>query len=778
MHTANQLAVMVMGLAALDQPDSHLLLHGTFELPADAEVRFDLHSTAWFNAFVNGEWWMDGPARFAPSQKEYIQAGKKLSVGKHTLAFQLKTNGVDTRIAKHQPPRFFAQLFSGEQEIPIKWKVYRSDAYESQKARLTGVLGWIEWCDTRNLPAGWPLEAGTNRNWAVPDFTAEDKSDFTLIGVPPVARVRHQLEPVEQGRLSLARGEAFNPQVGWNFFMRNLAPIQQHDQGVWCRYDLGRVRLAYPRFTLDVPPGTVVEFGYSEYLDHERVCPVVSQSGCSTCFLDHYVARGGVQTFQPSEPRGMRFLEVHVIGDPERIRFVDEAVDERTCYTEKPQGSFSCDDNLLNRIWSVGVETMRCCYEDSPTDTPGRERGQWLGDVTAAGIDVTSVSYSDLAPIRRMLVQAAQCPEPDGTIFGMVPGMGMMIPAFALQWVSTTAYYYELTGDRALLEELFEAALTNMAAMKSYSEDGLLKKVRDVWNFIDWGYQTPSSPFPGIDPAFRATLKEDLALSLNWYRALHDLLRWADWIGAGDRVDPFRAAFAESDAALRRSLPTQNLDKPETWYAYGFHATVLSLLYGLMDDSQAASAVTFIENHIESCFPNDLNAPVLYCENIMERQVFTPYFAHYIFDALIQHGEMDFVQRQYRSCWGWCLEQGLTTWPEVFDLRWSHSHQYSACPTWQLSRYVLGLHPCFDKGKSHYRFDLRPGSLQQARGTLPVCASNESPIEVEWKRSGDRIRVKITTTHPIYLHREGMDVLLIEGRTEFDVHAEPMAKEL
>lgn len=769
MRTVNHFAVMVMSLAALDHPDSHLLLHGTFELSAETEVRFEVHSTAWFNAYIDGQWWMDGPARFAPTSKEYIRATRKLSAGKHTLAFQLKANGVDTRIARHQIPRFFAMPFSGGQEIPVEWKVCRSDAYEAKKARLTGVLGWIEWCDTRKLPARWPAQAGTNQVWSAPDFVTEDKSSFTLIDTPPVARIPHELKPVAQGNLTLARGEAFQKNAGWNFFMRDLSPALQHDQGVWRRYDLGRVRLAYPSFTLDVPAGTIVEFGCSEYLDHGRVCPVVSQSGCSTCFLDHYVARGGVQTFQPSEPRGMRFLEVHVLCEPEKVRFVKEEAQERTYYTENPQGSFSCDDELLNRIWSVGVETMRCCYEDSPTDTPTRERGQWLGDVTAAGIDVTAVSYSDLAPIRRMLVQAAQCPEPDGTICGMVPGMGMMIPAFACQWVSTTAHYYELTGDRALLEELFDAALTNMTALKSYSENGLLIKVRDVWNFIDWSYQTPSNPFPGIDPDFKKSLKEDLALSLNWYRALSDLLRWADWIGAGDRVEPFRTAFAESGAAIRRALPAKNLDRMETWYDYGFHATVLSLLYGVMTEEQSAAAVSFIKNHVAASFPNDPNAPVVYCENIMAQKVFTPYFAHYIFDALIQHGEMDFVQQQYRSCWGWFLDQGLTTWPEAFDLRWSHSHQYSAGPTWQLSQYALGLHPRFDLGMNHYQFDLRPGSLQQAHGRLPVCGSVGQTVDVEWKRSGDRIRMKVVTAQPIYLHGVTSNAMEIKETCEFEI---------
>jgi alpha-L-rhamnosidase len=713
-------SVTVMNLP--DGTDLHLLVRGTFTLSSAAEVQVDLHSTAWFNAFVDEAWWMDGPHRFATRRREFSRSRIELKAGPHTLCFHIRVNGIDTRIANHQPPRFFAELEADGQPVAVEWEVCRSEAYEPKKARLTGVLGWIEWQVTGDE---WQ---GASGRWQEPQRAQEPRDGFVLNPVRPVERVAHALTPMASGELTLARGESFSQQPGWNLFMRNLEPQRQHVQGVWRRYDLGRVRLAYPEFTLDLPAGAVVEFAYSEYLDHGRVCPVVFQSGMPTCFMDHYVARGGVQTFCTAEPRGLRFLEIHVLCDPpDPVRFLEECVQERLWYSAEPDGSFECDDALLSRIWSVGVDTLRCCYEDTPTDTPTRERGQWLGDVTAAGLDSLHAAYQDLSPVRRMLVQAAQCPEPDGLVCGMVPGMGMLIPAFCCQWISTAMHYVELTGDRSLLNELFEPARRNMQALLGYSENGLLRQVRDVWNFIDWGYQTPSSPFPGIDPEFRKTLKEDLALSFTWHRALVDWLRWTEQIGQD--AGPFHDARTECEVALRRELPGAGGD----WQSFGFHAAVLGLLSGLMSRDRAAAAVGFVKTHLTSCFPNDLSAPVVYCENIMARKVFTPYFSHWIFDALIQNGEMEFVQNQIRSCWGWFLEQGVTTWPEAFDLRWSHSHQYSTCPTWQLSRYVLGLHPRFDRGENCYDLDLKPGALSRASGTLPTPFGR---LQIGWERRG------------------------------------------
>jgi len=55
------------------------------------------------------------------------------------------------------------------------------------------------------------------------------------------------------------------------------------------------------------------------------------------------------------------------------------------------------------------------------------------------------------------------------------------------------------------------------------------------------------------------------------------------------------------------------------------------------------------------------------------------------------------------------LDQGASTWWEVFDDLWSRCHLWSSAPTWQMSRYLLGLSPRFDWGDG--QFDLAPIAL-------------------------------------------------------------------
>jgi hypothetical protein len=115
---------------------------------------------------------------------------------------------------------------------------------------------------------------------------------------------------------------------------------------------------------------------------------------------------------------------------------------------------------------------------------------------------------------------------------------------------------------------------------------------------------------------------------------------------------------------------------------------------------------------------------------------------------------MEFVLNQYRQCWGWAVDDGRTTWLEVFDTRWSHCHQWSGCPTWQLSRYLLGLQPRYDLGQRHYALSLVPGSLSRAEGKVPL-PDGQGVLDVKWVKEADGLHFQLQAPSPIFLHLDG-----------------------
>ncbi len=510
-----------------------------------------------------------------------------------------------------------------------------------------------------------------------------------------------------------------------------------------------------PRFVLDLPPGAIVEFAYCEALQHDRVVPWIVLSASDSCNLDHYVARGGPQEFFPLTPKGGRFFEIHVIAPPDQVRFLREEVVERGYYGE-PDGAFRCDDELLNRIWSVGVETHKACSEDALVDNPTRERGQWAGDVVTVGMDIAHAAFSDLRMCRRGLVQCAQSARADGLVAGMCPAQDIFISTYAAQWVTACVHYWELTNDLALLEEMFDSAERNLEAFEAkLTTEGLDASLG--WGFVDWGYVPNDGP-------------SDMGVNLHYLASLREMQRWCESLDQPERKKHYFQLAETMTTLLGRYYEAEFQRGTGDWERIGYHRATLGLHLGFFAGWREKECVEFMKAHMLRCFPNAVSAPRLSDPSANNPQLITPYFAHYAMPLLIERGETDFVLGQYRKCWGWALEEDRTTWVEVFDPRWSHCHQWAGCPTWQLSRYLLGLQSHQDLGDRHFILSLAPGSLQNASGKIPISGTSQA-ISVTWQKEAQGLRYSLRSPLPVTLHinQLGVEARTIEVQDDFEI---------
>lgn len=717
------------------EKDAHVAFRASFTLAAPAEVELRLLGASWFVAWVDGKYLAEGPSRFPLSHPQYQSHRVRLTAGKHVLAIQVHHFGVPTRLLENPAPFVFAEAWVGGTVLPLSWKCSRIGGYWQSGKRVNAQLGWLEWCDTRQVP-DWQALAYDDTPWAAPTPVERTLGPLEPLSTANVKALSPALKLVAKGSLIEAFGyEADNPQA--RFFLRELAPQGLPPQGVWRRYDLGRVRLARPRFVIEAPEGSVVEFAQAESLTQGRVSPWITLSASDSCNLSHFVLRGGPQEVFPLQPLGGRYLEVHVLAPPEKVRFVQEAVLERTYYGE-PEGSLKTGDRLLDKIWQVGVATHRACAEDALTDNPTRERGQWAGDVVSVGMPVASVAFSDLGLFRRGLTQCAQSARADGLVSGMCPGQDIFLSTYAAQWVSACVHYHELTGEKALLEALFPAAERNIAAFEAQrTQEGVKDSL--AWAFVDWGYVRNPGP-------------SDMGLNLHYLAALRDMVRWCERLGNTTEASGYRLLAL----SLERTLTRYFAQEP-SWEKRGYHRAALGLKLGFFTGAAEKACLAFLKAHLRRCFPNDKSAPRLSDPAAANPRLITPYFAHFAFPALIERGELDFVLEQYRRCWGWALTIEDGTWLEVFDPRWSHCHQWAGCPTWQLSRALLGLRPRFDKGKNHFELRRDRLPLPHVEGALPLPGGGVVRV---WHK-GERYRLE--TPQPLTLHL-GERVVQVENR--------------
>lgn len=730
-------------------PDSYVAFRATFALAASGPVTFRALGSSWFNVWLDGAWFDEGPARFTRAHPEYQTYTAELAAGQHTVAFLVNYIGVSTRILEPIAPFLACSAEHAHKPVALSWKCTRFAAFTGGVRRVNPQLGFIEWCDTRLLPATWTALAFDDSQWSTPVGATPELGPLQPLTIANPRALTHTPQLIASGELVETFGYE-RDDVPARFFLRDLAPAELPPQGIWRRYDLGRVRLMRPRFVINAPAGAVVEFAYAEALVHGRVSPWINLSAGDSCNLDHYIARGGPQEFFPLTPRGGRFLEVHVLAPVGTVEFIREEIVERAYYGAAA-GALQTGDALLDRIWSVGVETHRACAEDAITDNPTRERGQWAGDVVTVGMDIAAAAFGDLRLCRRSLVQCAQCARDDGMVAGLCPGGAAFLTTYAAQWINACVHYWELTGDRDLLVEMLPCAERNLAAFAAkWTPDGLHDDLG--WGFVDWGYVRN----PGAS---------DMGVNLHYFAALQAMVRWCDELGRDALATNYRSVAQVVHAVIARYYAAEFAQGGDTWTRIGYHRAALGLRLEFFDAAQSSAGRAFLREHILACFPNRHDAPRLSDPAANNPQLITPYFGHYALPELIQHGGMDFVLDQYRTCWGWSLGGGRTTWVEVFDTRWSHCHQWAGCPTWQLSRWLLGLQPRFDRGAMHFDFELHTGSLPQASGAVPI-AGRADAISVSWTKSGGQLHYTLQTPIPLTLYlpeKLGGEMITVTG---------------
>lgn len=686
---------------------------------AATTVAVMLQAARSFRLWVDGEPVASGPLRFAPSVPEVHTERLRLAPGTHALAVQAGSGGVTDRITPSLPSFLWTVVTGGDDdsEIAVSWWGRALTEYADTGLRISPLLDRLEWLD-RPLDPSWRTAAPSPDDGWAPVVPVEGLSP--VLGRPTRGVIDLPRWPVV-APAEVARGRYRETFTGYRFddptvqfMLADPAPPEHADaDGIWARYDLGRVRIGTLELTVDTDRPAEVTLGYADRLDpHGRVAPVTALSTGPTRMIQHVAVRAGTTRVEPVGALGGRWVEV-------RVRTTGSAAIRDVGFRDRdflgdPVGSFRCGDPLLEWIWAVGLDTTRSCAEDALVDST-RERGEWLGDTAAAGIDLLAVGWGDLRLVHRALLHAAASARDDGLVGGCVPGTPIHLVGYAAQWLTACLRVAEYDPVSPVLAELEGAGRRNATTLLVLAEAMVAPgSVERPHTFVDWGYSVP----PG---------RPDVATLLMIVRGLWSWTRWQLLLGR-----PAEAEFAERCARLAERVRT--LVDPAD-----YHAVTLAALIGLVPASVAAPAITA---RLHGGFPLNPDGPRLRDPGRADPAVITPYFTNFSVPVLIEAGRTDVALDLWRRAWGWMLDQGATTWWEVFDDRWSHGHFWSGAPTWQLTRHVLGARVSAHEGRRVLHLAASPGPLEHCAGTVPI-GPNQS-VDVSWTRDGDRLECTVT----------------------------------
>lgn len=478
-------------------------------------------------------------------------------------------------------------------------------------------------------------------------------------------------------------------------------------EAVYVTVDLGREATGYPRMDLEVPPGTVVDLGYSEVLENGRVAPF--RNGVK--YADRYVAGDGKACWEVFGQRGFRYMQATFRGATGPVHVYSMGLTFST-YPVEYRGTFRCSDERLNRIWEVGRYTVHLCMHDTYEDGPWCDQAPWWGDARIEAL-VNYYTFGDRQLMARGLRQIARSQREDGLTAGMYPDgqRAQWVPTFSLLWVISLWEYFTYTGDEELVRELYPNVQRLLKWFEGYvGHRGILEDVPDRM-FVDWC---------DIDHG-----GEIAALNCFYVRALEVAAQMAQVMDD----EPSRAHYPAQSSAVRTAMNLHLWSEKKGVYTDGpgservsQHVNLLAVLFNLVEERHREDLLRYI-----------------FSDSAKVVQIGSPYFMFYALDALFHSGQVDHALQLIRDRWGAMLDAGATTCWERFDPEHSWCHGGSAGPTYFLSAELLGVKPV-DPGFS--KIQIRPGvgDLAWAEGVVPTVRGD---VCVSWKQTEGRFQMQV-----------------------------------
>lgn len=407
----------------------------------------------------------------------------------------------------------------------------------------------------------------------------------------------------------------------------------------------------------------------------------------------------------PVGDTGFRFVRLDLLTPGASVQLC--SVKAELVYRDLPYlGSFSCNDELINRIWETGAYTVHLNMQRYIWDGIKRDRLVWIGDLHPEISSIQAV-FGDLELIRDSI----------DFVSAQTPASEWMndYPSYSMWWIIIQEDYYMQSGNREYLAKQLPY-LKELFGNLSRHIDANGKNITPN-RFLDW-------PTFGHEEATDAGMQ-----------ALHTLAAQASAHIFEELGEHALAQQAREDCERLRQYAVSG---------GGFkQAAAMAALAGLMDAKQ-------------------VNEEILKPGGAAGM---TSFMGYYMLLAQAKAQDYTGALAMIREFWGGMLHLGATTFWEDFDIQWlkdaapidrlpkpgeidvhasygkhcyigfRHSlcHGWASGPTAWLSKCVLGIQ-ILEPGFRKVKIVPQLGDLEWAKGTYPTPYG---VIELEHRRLPD-----------------------------------------
>jgi len=400
----------------------------------------------------------------------------------------------------------------------------------------------------------------------------------------------------------------------------------------------------------------------------------------------------------------------------------------------KQRGNFKCNDEEINRIYDVAKYTLQLNTREFFIDGIKRDRWIWSGDAYQSYL-TNYYLFFDSATVTRTLF-ALRGKDP-------VTAHINTIMDYTFYWFLGVYDYYQYTGDKKFLEQLYPRMQTLMEyCLGRRNRAGLMEGMPGDWIFIDWA--------EGLSKKGEVSFEQLLLC-----RSLETMALCADI--ANDKVNAGK--YKQLSAELKKKLF-------DIYWNENKRALVHSRADGKQTDNvtRYSNMFSIFFNYFTEQQKQSVKKSVLLNDSI--QKITTPYMRFYELEALCAMGEQNYVLKEIKNYWGGMLKLGATSfWEEynpakkgdehlaMYGRQFGKSlcHAWGASPIYLLGKYYLGVKPT-SPGYATYVIEPNLGGLEWMKGKVPTPNGD---IEIYVSKG----QIKITGA-------VGMGTLRIKSKTQ------------
>ncbi len=583
--------------------------------------------------------------------------------------------------------------------------------------------------DARLELDGWNTVGFDDSAWSDPIPAETPRGECRIADIDPIV-VTEEIKPVsitKGGRISRWFNVKANPFSDFTEEEFTHIPEDENVDGGYL-YDFGITTAGICRLHIkNTRPGQklVLQFGET-LLDDGGIDmhPMMFQPRKHNHRIV-YICKGGDEIYEPSFTYfGYRYILIKGIDDeqatPDLLTYIRMNTDI------KKRGDFSCSDEVVNKLWQMGLNSITSNFYHYPTDCPHREKLGWANDAASSAEHVTLL-YTVERNYRQWMHNIRASMHEDGHMPGIIPtttwgyawGSG---PISERIIVYIPYYMWLIRGDTDIIRE-------NATAMMRYINYVSLNRDRDGLVKLGLGDWKPAARLPGT--GHQATVEfTDTAMCVDLCRKAAAMF---EVIGM-----KAQAAFASAIAdELRTALRKKFFDPATVSFRDRCQTTqAVGIAYDIFDEAEKPEAfkelVRLIENDDE----------FIDCGMVGLRV---------IFDVLSEFGRTDLaykmITRPEFPSWGNWVKNGATSmWeahlpPEKFPDSMNH-HLHSHIMGWFI-RHLVGIN-INPYGDSPAEVRFAPKFIDALDNAKASVNTVNGDVSAEWHRDGEDILYTVT----------------------------------